>query len=1144
MPPNLSLSPDAGFDQDPAFSTLSPEEGFILPSLSPEDGFGQEMVMSSLSPEAGFDVASAFSTLSPEEGFILPSLSPEDGFVQPGAIPEPPELAGAAPETAIDRKAVAEQIRKEKDAYVVAIFQKTNMSQELIRTSLERLVSALESGNLYDKWRGIDLIDTIQRTIQERIGKKLGQPDDAADFDRLLDAMGLNKALVEQLRNETMLTPTDKEVYGKFIDKIGGADKTKEKYREILDKGTRSPIEWYLLSLLATQAVGSAGTPEEAQRVTQELQVPEQIQNADLTVVESNKHISELWKKLKNENPALYDKILSLAAKNKDEELTPDDKDVIEGVIAGRVGETALNENFTVLIRPECLRFYIAKKYLAGIRLEDADTKQINSLVVKHLQGIKLTEAERKILLGFETDYQSRNQRLVFDFLREAPQEKVNFEAMSAEEKFAFIVKSANKITRSLQLHPDEDKVATLANLMVLAERLASTLTVDETGHSVPTAYAAKIESIALPDFIKDLGTILREQTPDKVEEAQELFDHYREEKRLYDKQIDEKRQTESLDVVLNRELGLLEDELEGGQLQTATTEATVETPRPQIEIQTSTLANEKHPDRNEDAMFQLPEKRAYGVFDGMGGHAAGNIAANLARDVAERRFQNLPDGLTFEQAQEEVKQTLSDANNEVYKQSQIDKNNMGTTGSLMYIWKGPNGELKLIAGNVGDSRLYLLRNGNLEQITLDDNIVRTSSANEQAARILQMKMSDVTDPETQLDAREQVLFNFRNQISQYLGEKPTVEPRIHTLDLLPGDRLLVCSDGIPDNLRDKEIYDILSQNPNNAAAVKKLTEAAQLRSRDGGHKRAKSDDMTGMIIAIPAETVGKPTGAEVKTTAEMVKEINDLAAIMVDDASYQANIRKYLELTAKYQEQIPEDAELETKDPAITVNNPAAAERFEQDWAKFAEEAARQTEEKKTALPTEERAAKGRGKGWWLLAGGTAAALISVALLLAPLKGEKSTTQQAPTMPPPSAPAQTVPTPGFGDLHKFELGQQVPPKAAEVALPEVIVPPKEKIVYIGGDLTQENHFPTAGHALKAQVKAWFGVDVPPGFTWSDEFNGVWNAAVKAQGLPLSTDEHRPESPLEKVKDNYAFQFPDEVKTAAQTVLKTAGLIP
>jgi len=309
----------------------------------------------------------------------------------------------------------------------------------------------------------------------------------------------------------------------------------------------------------------------------------------------------------------------------------------------------------------------------------------------------------------------------------------------------------------------------------------------------------------------------------------------------------------------------------------------------PSLDIQARTVASNKHPDRNEDTMFILPERKAVGVFDGISRHAAGDKASRIAKDQVGGALQELDDGLSVQQVEDAIRQAIINANNEVYKQAQTENNNMGTTASMVYIWEGGKGERKAIVGNVGDSRVYLLRNNRLEQITLDDSEILSILPNERQARQLQLKLSNVTDPQTQLTASEQALFNRRNIIIQALGRRPSVEPKIHTIDFLPSDRILVCSDGISENLTDNEIQQILGQNPNNTEAVRGLMEASQARSKSN-HIRAKPDDMTAIVIGeigVPKEEVVQPSSQEEQKANRLPKGLS--VRVQRDDGTFES---------------------------------------------------------------------------------------------------------------------------------------------------------------------------------------------------------------------------------------------------------------
>lgn len=271
-----------------------------------------------------------------------------------------------------------------------------------------------------------------------------------------------------------------------------------------------------------------------------------------------------------------------------------------------------------------------------------------------------------------------------------------------------------------------------------------------------------------------------------------------------------------------------------------------------EIEIWAKTIASEQHKDRNEDSIFQILQKSAFGVFDGIGGAPAGDVASRIARDYAGESITALPDGFTLQQTKNSLMEILQEASRRILQQVSQRKflRGMGTTASVVIIWEGPRGEKKAVIGNVGDSRVYIQSaEGSLEQITLDDGVVKQAVKDEAQARALQSKLNNAIDVSS-LSLDERFLFNYRDHIFQFLG-CTRLEPNVHALGINVGDRLIVTSDGIHDNLTDAEISKILAQFPNNQKAVENLTESARRRSHDKQHPRAKPDDMSAIVAEI-----------------------------------------------------------------------------------------------------------------------------------------------------------------------------------------------------------------------------------------------------------------------------------------------------
>ncbi|OGY30675.1 MAG: hypothetical protein A3C02_02740 [Candidatus Andersenbacteria bacterium RIFCSPHIGHO2_02_FULL_45_11] len=274
------------------------------------------------------------------------------------------------------------------------------------------------------------------------------------------------------------------------------------------------------------------------------------------------------------------------------------------------------------------------------------------------------------------------------------------------------------------------------------------------------------------------------------------------------------------------------------------------QSPEP-LDIAAMTIANENHPDRNEDALFARNAQQCFGVLDGMGGHPAGDRASTEARRVIIAEIEKLSDTMSLEETADELSRILGQANKCLLEMANnnSDLKGMGSTVSLVKIWEGPTGERKAVVVNAGDSRVYIQRiDGTLEQITLDDGIVRATFFGNRAARVMQTKLNNVTNS-TDLTDEERDMLRHRSQISNHLGDTD-MEVRTHAVDVMAGDTILVVSDGVSDNLTDNEISKILTEAQTSAEATERLVSEARTRSRSG-HFRSKHDDMSAIVTKI-----------------------------------------------------------------------------------------------------------------------------------------------------------------------------------------------------------------------------------------------------------------------------------------------------
>lgn len=269
--------------------------------------------------------------------------------------------------------------------------------------------------------------------------------------------------------------------------------------------------------------------------------------------------------------------------------------------------------------------------------------------------------------------------------------------------------------------------------------------------------------------------------------------------------------------------------------------------------------------DHNEDNLGMIEEQGLFVVADGMGGHAAGEVASQIAVDTLLEYFEHTRgggdeldeepshtlDGLDTEaigdaQSREEV--TLDDeagkleasiklANLRIFDMGSKDKDRkgMGTTIVAMKVCDG----LAHLA-HVGDSRIYLCRDGELLHMTRDHSWFADLMAN-----------AHEFTPQTLAYAAR-----YKNVITRALGMEASVEVDLSRVDVEPGDLFLLCSDGLHDMIEDDEIAGILLSNDQLEQRCEALITAA---NRAGG-----DDNISVMLIqAEPLSIPSTLTGEE-----------------------------------------------------------------------------------------------------------------------------------------------------------------------------------------------------------------------------------------------------------------------------------------
>jgi serine/threonine protein phosphatase PrpC len=240
--------------------------------------------------------------------------------------------------------------------------------------------------------------------------------------------------------------------------------------------------------------------------------------------------------------------------------------------------------------------------------------------------------------------------------------------------------------------------------------------------------------------------------------------------------------------------------------------------------------------DLNEDSLLTLELDRVqcsisrpiglYVVADGMGGHAAGDVASGLVVDtIAEKMVTHLlapqltgdADAESFD-AQGWLADAIQTANQAVLdRRDEIDAT-MGTTLVAALVI----GDVATVA-NVGDSRAYLINEEGIRQITTDHSLVERLVA-----------LGQITPGEARVHPQ-------RNVIYRTIGDKEEAEIDFFVQTLKPGDSLLLCSDGLSGKVEDAEIWRLVKRSRSPQEACEQLVQAAN--DRGGG------DNITVIVV-------------------------------------------------------------------------------------------------------------------------------------------------------------------------------------------------------------------------------------------------------------------------------------------------------
>lgn len=230
--------------------------------------------------------------------------------------------------------------------------------------------------------------------------------------------------------------------------------------------------------------------------------------------------------------------------------------------------------------------------------------------------------------------------------------------------------------------------------------------------------------------------------------------------------------------------------------------------------------------DNNEDVWTALPQYNFFVLADGMGGHQAGEVAAeeavaSLCSSIKEMVGPDTP-SFSFEEAHGMIQLAIERTNTHVYEMSRSNSSLRGMGTTLCCLYFHPKG---LVYGHVGDSRIYRHRRGQLEQLTSDHSLVR--------------EMID----KGHLSQHEGEEASFKNVITRAIGTDRWIESSVHMTDVANEDFIIMCTDGLTDMLSHEEIQSILRQ----FQSVELVTEALVAAAKDKGGR----DNVTVVTVKV-----------------------------------------------------------------------------------------------------------------------------------------------------------------------------------------------------------------------------------------------------------------------------------------------------
>jgi len=240
----------------------------------------------------------------------------------------------------------------------------------------------------------------------------------------------------------------------------------------------------------------------------------------------------------------------------------------------------------------------------------------------------------------------------------------------------------------------------------------------------------------------------------------------------------------------------------------------------------------------NEDFLAMDNSTNLYIVADGMGGHLAGEVASKVAVKIVQKNVNNwinknsplteifdFPD-MTLSQRGNYLSSSIKLANRVIYEMSQeyTEYKGMGTTIVILAVMPST-----IIAANVGDSRIYLIRGDSMEPLSKEHSMVAE-----------QLEMGLISEEEAKTSP-------LRHILTRNLGSSETVDADVFEIEHIDNDRFLLCTDGLTDLVSDNEILNIIKNGNDPEHICQQLISEA--------NKRGGNDNITVSLISVNKES-------------------------------------------------------------------------------------------------------------------------------------------------------------------------------------------------------------------------------------------------------------------------------------------------